>query len=200
MVEKNEQTKETALTEIGQNLPSIDWKNKEGLDLVKSIVAKDCTETEFKYLFYMASKYGLDPLKKEIWSVKFKDKPVMVFASRAGWLKIAHDSGQFDGIETTVEFEKESENNKITYINKAKKPYSATCVIHKKGCSHSFSETVYFSEYDKKQALWITMPVTMIKKVAEVQCLRKTFSVSGLYSPDEMPSITEENTNGNETV
>jgi len=184
-----------------ETLPDIDWRNKDGIALVKSVVAKDCTEIEFKYLYYMAAKYDLDPLKKEIWAVKYTGRPVLVFASRAGWLKIAHDSGKFDGIETTVEYEKKSENAKISYMPKPPKPYSATCTIYKAGCSHPFKETVLFSEYDQKHALWVSKPTTMIRKVAEVQCLRKAFSVSGLYAPDEMPPVNgESEDDGNKTV
>jgi hypothetical protein len=40
-------------------------------------------------------------------------------------------------------------------------------------------------EYAKDTEIWKKMPRTMIQKVAESQALRKAFSVSGLYAPEE---------------
>jgi hypothetical protein len=43
-------------------------------------------------------------------------------------------------------------------------------------------------EYDEKKAMWLTMPETMIQKVAEVGALRMAFpdDLGGLYSTEEM--------------
>ena len=40
-------------------------------------------------------------------------------------------------------------------------------------------------EYRKDTAIWKEKPATMIQKVAESQALRKAFSASGLYIPEE---------------
>lgn len=58
-------------------------------------------------------------------------------------------------------------------------------------CVVEWKEIVWRSDYDKKQVMWLTMPITMTQKVAEVHCLRKAFTVSGVYSPDEMPEPDE---------
>jgi hypothetical protein len=52
--------------------------------------------------------------------------------------------------------------------------------------AHPFTSNVLFKEYNTGKNLWLTKPAVMIGKVAESVCLRKAFSVSGLYSPEEM--------------
>jgi hypothetical protein len=58
--------------------------------------------------------------------------------------------------------------------------------------SHPFYVEVYLKEYLKPQSPgqkpgpWQTMPRVMIQKVAESSALRRAFSVSGLYCPEEI--------------
>ena len=57
--------------------------------LIRNIAAKNCTEPEFKLLMYMASKYGLDPLVKQIWAVKRTDRdPALIFPAAMGSLPL----------------------------------------------------------------------------------------------------------------
>jgi phage recombination protein Bet len=146
--------------------------------LLRNVIAKGCTEPEFKLLMYMASTYGLDPLLKQIWAVKRNDSsPALIFAGRDGMLAIAHRSGAFDGMQSGVEYEGEG---------KDRKPKSAWCEVWRKDMSHSFKTEVPFSEYNTGFSVWKTNPSAMILKVAESVCLRKAFSVSGLYCPEEI--------------
>lgn len=146
--------------------------------LLRNVIAKGCTEPEFRLLMYMAKTYGLDPLLKQIWAVKRNDNaPALIFAGRDGMLAIAHRSGVFDGMQSGVKYEGEG---------KDKKPVSAWCEVWRKDMSHSFKTEVPFSEYNTGFSVWKTNPSAMILKVAEAVCLRKAFSVSGLYAPEEI--------------
>jgi phage recombination protein Bet len=154
--------------------------SKDEMILLRNVIAKDCTEPEFKLMMYMAHEYGLDPLLKQIWAVKRQpgtDKPAIIFVGRDGMLKIAHRSGQFDGMQSGVTYEGEG---------KDRKPVSAWCEIWRKDMSHSFKSEVLFSEYAQKFGAWLTYPSAMIIKVAEAVGLRKAFVVSGVYDPDEI--------------
>jgi hypothetical protein len=51
--------------------------------------------------------------------------------------------------------------------------------------THPFTVEVSRSEYDTGKGNWQKMPETMIKKVAESQCLRRAFDISGLYDQSE---------------
>jgi phage recombination protein Bet len=146
--------------------------------LLRNVIAKGCSEPEFKLLMYMANTYGLDPLLKQIWAVKRNESaPALIFAGRDGMLAIAHRSGHFDGMQSAVVYEGEG---------KDRKPVSAWCEIWRNDMTHSFKAEVPFSEYNTGYSVWKTNPSAMILKVAESGCLRKAFSVSGLYSPEEI--------------
>jgi len=153
-------------------------KFNEKIDLIKAKIAPDCTDTEFELLMYMANKYGLDPLVHQIWAVKYQNKPALIFAGRDGFLEIAHRSGYFDGMEAGTREEYED--------------IIGWCKVYRKDMSHPFYVEVYLKEYLKpltagqRPGPWQTMPRVMIQKVAESSALRRAFSVSGLYCPEEI--------------
>jgi phage recombination protein Bet len=181
-------TSNNELAKIGPANSSAGW-NDEDKTLIRQTVAKGASDAEFKLLLYTASKYDLDPLVKQIWCVKYGDKPAAIYTSRDGFLHLAHKSGQFDGMETVA-----THNGKGELAG-------AKCTVWRKGFSRPFVVEVALSEYfvkqnsDGKPNQWAIRPETMIKKVAESQCLRRAFDISGLYEPgeisDEPPQIIE---------
>lgn len=184
-------------------LPSTDWKKE--IKLVKEITAKGCDETEFKLLCYMSKLYGLNPLRKEIWAIKFVNKPAIIMVSRDGLRHIAQKSGQLGCIKTTCKLEEKDTASKVRYVGAPVKPISATCQIWRKDYPKAFEATCFFDEYNRNMALWRTHPKQMLSKCAEASCLRMAFDVSGLYIPEEMPSangqeVKEESKDEDETV
>jgi phage recombination protein Bet len=133
-------------------------------------------------LLYQADRLNLDPLQKQIWAVKFADKPALIFVGRDGYLQFAHKSGQFDGMESGTRQEG------TTTIGWAK--------VYRKDMSHPITVEVELKEYQREYKptvpqdfrIWETKPKTMIQKVAESQALRRAFAISGVYSPEEMDS------------
>jgi phage recombination protein Bet len=144
----------------------------EKLKLIKSTIAKDCTDTELSLLLYQADRLNLDPLQKQIWAVKFADKPALIFVGRDGYLQFAHKSGQFDGMDTTIEGDGDNQ--------------TATTKVYRKDMSHPIVVSVKMKEYNKHHGNWNEMPETMLKKVSQSQALRQAFAISGVYSPEEM--------------
>jgi phage recombination protein Bet len=166
--------------------------------LIKSMYAKNATNDELALLFYMSEKYRLDILTKQIWCVKFGDTPAQIYAGRDGFLEIGQGYPAFDGMETLLS--KVDEPFKVSYYNASLKKqedfrrdfqYVATCHVYRKDRSHPTSVTVYESEYTTGRNLWQTKPRTMIGKVSESQALRKAFSISGIYSPEEMEQTSD---------
>jgi phage host-nuclease inhibitor protein Gam len=92
-------------------------------------------------------------------------------------LAVAHRSGQLDGMQSGVVYEGEG---------KDRKPISAWCEIWRKDMTHSFKAEVPFTEYNTGFSVWKTNPSAMIIKVAESVCLRKAFSIAGIYCPEEI--------------
>jgi len=151
--------------------------SNDQINLIKATVARGCTQTEFELLMYLSAQYGLDPIRRQIWAVKYGTAPASIFTGRDGFLEIAHRSGQFDGMESGVKTVREGDQDELI----------GWCKVYRKDMSHPFYVEVYEREYTTGKSFWQTKPRIMIQKVAESSCLRRAFSVSGLYCPEEMP-------------
>ena len=133
--------------------------NESQIALIRNKFAPNCTPTEFELLLYVADKYKLDPLVRQIWAVKYKDAPAAILCGRDGFLEIAHRSGHFNGMESGTR----EENGEII----------GWCKVWRMDMEHAFYIEVYLKEYQKpvpfsgKPGLWQTMPRVMIQKVAE---------------------------------
>ncbi|MGI5839310.1 MAG: RecT family recombinase [bacterium] len=108
--------------------------------------------------------------------MKYGNNPANIFTGRDGFLSIAHRSGQFDGMESGARVEGDE--------------IIGWCKVYRKDMERPFTVEVALSEYSTGQNLWKTKPRTMIQKVAESQCLRRAFDISGLYSPEEFDQST----------
>jgi len=160
------------------------WEKK--IKLVRELTAKGCSDTEFELLIYTAKQYGLDPLKKQLWAIKYSGRPVILMVSRDGLLTLAWRSGQFGCMKTTCEMEKPATDSKMTFQTRVPRPVSATCEIWRKDYDKPFVNTVYLSDYDTDMALWKTKKRMMLMKCAEATTLRRAFDVSGLYVQEEI--------------
>jgi len=95
-------------------------------------------------------------------------------AGRDGYLRVANENPMFDGMETKVERDAQS------------KPVKATCSVWRKDRSHPITCEAYFNEYKKAGNVWQTYPSAMISKVAEVLALKRSFSINGVVTEEEM--------------
>ncbi len=144
----------------------------EKLQLIRDMFAKGATDSEFKLFIEMSLALGLNPLKREIWLVKYGDNPAQIFVGRDGLLTIAHRSGQFDGMHAGTR----KDGDELV----------GWCRVYRRDMTHPFEVEVYEKEYTTGRNLWKDKPRTMIQKVAEAQCLRRAFSISGVYTPEEV--------------
>jgi len=187
-----EEKKNEIQTVIDNNIDiNEDWEQQ--IKLVKEMTAKNCSMEEFKMLCITAKLYDLNPLKKEIWAIKYLGNPANIMVGRDGFLTIAHKSGQFNGMETDYTLSNKGTGNPaITSTGTDMKSF-ATCRVYRKDMDKPISVTVYMNEYySNVNPVWRSKPITMLKKVAEAQALRKAFNVSGVYSPEELDQVKEE--------
>jgi phage recombination protein Bet len=156
-----------------------EWQSK--LDLVKSMVAKGCTNDEFALLCHLAKTYQLDPLAKEIWSIKYGNNPATIFVGHAGLINLALRSGKLDGLQCEI-------------IDPNGEDPVARATVWRNDMTHPIVAEVYWSEYgkDAKNPLWKSKPRTMLRKTAEVHALRRAFALSGLYTEEEMDHVPRE--------
>jgi len=152
-------------------------ENKEVLDVIRNTVCKGATPSEFVMFLEMCKATGLNPFLNEIWFFKVNGRVAMM-AGRDGFLKIANNNSNFDGIEGEVIYP----NNDINQT-----PIGAWAKAYRKDRRIPVKITVSFKEYNRPNSdSWKRYPSAMILKVAESMALKRAFSVSGLVSAEEM--------------
>lgn len=171
------------------------------IDTVKNTVAKNATDEELDMFLTLASKYDLDPFKKEIWFLKYKGKDPQIFTSRDGFLKIAKRDEDFKQIQSQAVYENDEFEIEQEFIDGL---FQITSFKHKFGAkdrgkilgAYSIIEyftnkplVVYvdFDEYKQQTPIWKKNASSMIRKVSEKEACRLSAGISGLHIPEEMP-------------
>lgn len=169
---------------------------------IRTVVAADATDAEFKTFLYLCKSYDLDPLKREIYFIKYGGKSTII-TSRDGYLKIANCNPHFDGIESDVVYEgdiltkRDDGSLHIVYgaehlsFEKAKLK-GAFCSVFRKDRAKATTVFVSIKEYYKKDAfIWQQYTNAMILKVAEAMALKRAFAISGLVTREEIDDKQE---------
>jgi len=174
------------------------FSNQELEIIKKQFFPPKAKEVEIQYCLSVAQQLGLNPITKEIFFVprKYQDEngqwieKIEPLVGRDGFLSIAHKSGKFGGMKswTTIKQIPQLINGKWTMTE----DLVAICEVYRTDTEHSFVVEVNYNEYVQKKKdgnptkFWAEKPHTMLKKVAESQCLRKAFNIHGVYSPEEI--------------
>jgi len=206
------------------NILSI-WDDKEKLTEIRKLFAPKLTDIEFQYFIGLGKSTNLNPFLREIWAVKYgkdkdgNDNPAQVFIGRDGYRKAAQAHSEYDYHQCDAVYE----NDKFEVINgEVRHSYTlsnrgklmgAYCIAKRHKASRPQYVFAELEEYSTGQSLWAEIqykdnkyggkyktggkPATMIKKVAESQCLRAAFQdlLGGTYGEEEM----YEKANGIET-
>jgi len=163
------------------------------------------TTEEMIYCMNIAKNMGLNPISKEIFFVPRRAKingqwveKIEPMLGRDSYVKVAHSTGLFAGIETTSKIERVPTIENGEWVEKD--DLVATCKVWRKDTDIPFIVTVRYSEYVQKtnsgvpSKFWREKPDTMLKKVAESQALRKAFSINGAYSIEEVNDVEYDET------
>lgn len=157
-------------------------------ETIKKYLCATASDQELMMGLQIAKTFKLNPLKREVYFVKYKaDQPMQVLVGYEVYLKRAERSGKYDGLEITSEGKVEDGTLK------------AIVKVFRKDWSRALIHEAYYSEYvqmkkdfntgkEEPNKFWKTKPVTMIKKVAVSQAFRMAF-------PDEfdgMPYTSDE--------
>jgi len=164
------------------------------LDEIKSNCAPTLTSAEFKYFVEMGKACDLNPFLREIWSIKYDQKsPASVFIGRDGYRKAAQRHPDYDFHHVDAVYSKDifkvlngQVHHEYTLQDRGNL-VGAYCFVKRKNSSREMYTYVDFKEYNTGRKNWATMPSTMIKKVAESQCLRAAFQelFSGTHDESE---------------
>ncbi len=151
------------------------YEDQQLLDTIKQTVCKGATDAQFRMFIEVCKSTGLNPFLKEIWYVP----SVGVMAARDGYLRVANQHPQFDGMETRVE----RDDKNI--------PIKAVCTVWRKDRGHPIISEAFYNEYRKGGNVWQTYPSAMIAKVAEVLALKRSFAINGVVTEEEIGSNEE---------
>lgn len=182
------------------------WNDKTKLEEIRKIYAPKLSDGEFKAFVEMGISTALNPFLREIWAVKYDaGAPAQIFIGRDGYRKIISRNECFEGLITESvcandEFNVDIVKGEVKHIPKIKdrgKLIGAYCIIYMKGIRIPYYVFVPIEEYNTGRSVWKDKPHTMIKKVAECQCIRMADQTcASTYSPDEMPEHRLNDGNG----
>ena len=171
------------------------------IDYLKTM-NKGLNEQQTKQFLAVAGTFGLNPWKREVYAVTFKNKDgstdMSIVTGYETYIKRAEMNPNYDGYEIT--WKGGFKPGKIVKHGKSGDweisailpdgEVSCTCTVYRKDRNHPISEEVFFDEYNQNNSMWQSKPRTMLKKVAIVSAFRKAFPIDfgGMpYTNDELP-------------
>lgn len=169
--------------------------SEEQIQVIQSTIAKGTTAAELGLFLFTAMTVGLNPLNKEIYCYKDRQKNLIIFTGRDGMLRKAQENPKFDGIRS-CEIRENDEgwavdvpNGIIRHtITKAKKDRGAIlgayCLVFRAEGQPTL-EWVDFDTYNKGTNVWQSDPAAMIRKVAESHALKKAFGLAGIQLEED---------------
>jgi len=194
------------------------WKKT---DVIRRVFAPDLTNDEFAFFLGMGMSLQANPFKREIWPVKYGQKPVEIIVARDLYRRRAEEQPTYKGhvVEAVYKGEKFIPNPAtgeveheidvdLRYGGEPIHPLGAYCVVHVENRipTYIFCPTREYVKYTKEgnvtkfwsltdgKTLGEGKVETMIKKVAESQGLRSAFQgiFAGTYTSDEAALMKEE--------
>ena len=166
------------------------WENQ--LAEIKKSFGVGLNDAQFNNFMQIGKALGLNPFMREIFAVNYNGV-VSVFVARDGYRRNAVPNPDYDGhiVDSIYEgdtFRVVAGVPEHTYSNELRtKILGAYCICYKKSTRIPFFVKVNFGEYFRQTPIWKTKGETMIKKVAESQCLKASFPnvFKGTYSDAE---------------
>jgi phage recombination protein Bet len=170
------------------------WDDSKKLDEIRKLFAPTLTEIEFQFFVGLGKASGLNPFTREIWCIKYdKNQPAQVFIGRDGYRKAAQAHPEYDFHQSDAVYEHDKftvTNGEVQHsytLTNRGKLVGAYCIAKRHKSSRPIYLFVAIEEYSTGRSVWKDKPATMIKKVAESQCLRACFQdlLGGTYCEEE---------------
>jgi len=170
--------------------------NQSQLELIKTQIARDCSDEELKLFGMVCQRTGLDPFARQIYALVRNDrnapngKKMSIQISIDGFRLAATRSGKYGGSQTFW-CGVDQVWREVWLTNDL--PLAAKTEVYRLGSDRPFVGVAKFDSYKqeyngKLSNLWAKFPDLMIGKCSESLALRKAFpaELSGLYSTEEM--------------
>lgn len=176
------------------------WEDDSRVQEIRKLFAPTLSEIEFQIFVGLGRASGLNPFTREIWAVKYdKSQAAQIFIGRDGYRKAAQSHKEYDYHQCDAVYENDKfsvvdgePRHEYTLSNRGKL-VGAYCIAKRHKSSRPVYVFVDVNEYSTGKSVWRDKPATMIKKVAESQCLRACFQdlLGGTYGEEEMPKSSE---------
>ncbi len=166
--------------------------------LIMKTVAPGLDADQFLLFLEIAKKTGLDPLRKQVFAVKYGDQMV-VQTSIDGYLLMASRTGKYAGTCDPSLFVRTKDGQKVRVPHSEYDPEEHTIISGTIGVRRTDRPdpeyaTALFSSYavkdrnGKPNKFWDQMGDVMILKCALAKALRQAFpdAFSGIYTQEEM--------------
>ena len=158
---------------------------------IKTYICPAATDQETMMFLKLCQARNLNPFLKEAYLIKYDGgKPAQMVVGKDKFTKTAEEHPQFDGYRAgiIVSVGDELVEREGTFYRKGEELVGGWAEIYRKDRKMPFKQTIPLSEYNLKRANWLSMPGTMIRKVALVQALRECFAtdLAGCYDSAEM--------------
>jgi len=143
-------------------------------------LTKNLTAQEQNQFVQIAQAFNLNPFKREIYAIKYGSN-FNIIVGYESYIKRAENTGLLDGFKVETK-------GKLGETD-----FRAVITIYRKDWKEPFVHEVFFVEYDQKNTIWKSKPITMIKKVAMSQGFRLAFNqeLGGMpYTAEEI--VTED--------
>ena len=158
-------------------------------DYLNTITDK-LTQPQRMQFIAVATAFGLNPFKREIYATTYKNKDggttMSIVTGYEVYLKRAEMNPNYDGFETE--------------FHVVDKQINCTCKVYRKDRRMPITSCVWMCEYNTGKSLWATKPKTMLEKVAIATAFRRAFPTDfgGMpYTTDELPEkMTGDAANG----
>lgn len=175
--------------------------NEEQVRLVAEVLAKDANLTPGELVMFaqVSQRTGLDPFRKQIYAVRYKNGGPITFQTGIdGFRVIAKRSGKLRGILAPEWCGEDGEWREV-WLDDENPPVAARVAVRHSDYDDPVVGVALYREYvatrwdkDLGQAVpnsqWQQRPAHMLAKCAEALAIRRAFpdDVGGLYSEDEM--------------
>lgn len=176
---------------------------RENIELLKKTLVSDrvqLSDSELQLFLYRAQRTGLDPLARQIYVMKNKDR-VTFMTSIDGQRLVAQRTGEYEG-QTPTEWCGEDGIWKDVWLHK-EPPMGARVGVWRTGFKEAVygvarwdSYAKYVDEWTNGQKTgnkvlsptWAQLPDVMLAKCAESLAFRRAFpqELANLYTPEEM--------------
>lgn len=186
-----------ATTNNSKAIAEVQRFSQDTIELIKSTIAKGCSNEELQMFLAVCNRTGLDPFAKQLyavprWDSKLNRNTVTFQVSIDGFRLIAARTGKYKG-QLGAWWCGEDGVWKDVWLASTPPLAAKVGVIHADFKEPLFRVAKYSSfvqtnKDGKPNQFWSKMPELMLAKVAESQALRAAFpqELSGLYTPDEM--------------